>query len=249
MRFRSFASHYTTSIYIFSTFAAECVFDLMHDVLGYDRFGVQGGDWGGAVASRLAYTRPEALLGLHVNLMSAVSRDPSTFKNPTDEERRYLSDLAYWTREDAAYAAIQGTRPQSLAFGLMDSPAGLAAWIVEKFREWSDCDGDVERAISRDRMLGNIALYWFTGSINASFWPYYGRLHGALILPPGDTISVPTGYTEFPHEILRPPRSAAERVFTDIRRWTVMPKGGHFAALEQPELLASEIQAFFSSLR
>jgi pimeloyl-ACP methyl ester carboxylesterase len=98
-------------------------------------------------------------------------------------------------------------------------------------------------------MLADIALYWFTGSINASFWPYYGRQHGAAILPPGDTIAVPMGYAEFPREILRPPRSAAERVFTDIRRWTVMPKGGHFAALEQPDLLAQEVRAFFGLLR
>jgi microsomal epoxide hydrolase len=227
---------------------AECLFDLMHDVLGYERFGAQGGDWGAAVASRLAYTRPEALIGVHLNLMSAVSREAASFPNPTEEERRYLEDVAKWTQEEAGYAAIQGTRPQSLAFALTDSPAGLAAWIVEKFRAWSDCGGDVERAISRDRMLADISLYWFTGSINASFWPYYGRLHGAAILPPGATISVPTGYAEFPREMIRPPRVAAERVFSDIRQWNVMPRGGHFAALEQPDLLAREIPAFFGSL-
>ncbi len=128
---------------------------------------------------------------------------------------------------------------------MTDSPVGLAAWIVEKFRAWSDCGGDVESAISRDRMLADIALYWFTGAIGSSFWPYYARQHGSAILPPGEKISVPTGYAQFPREILKPPRSAAERVFTDIRRWSVMPKGGHFAALEQPELLATEIRAFF----
>jgi microsomal epoxide hydrolase len=136
-----------------------------------------------------------------------------------------------------------------LAYGLTDSPAGLAAWIVEKFRTWSDCGGDVESAIGRDRMLGNIALYWFTGAIGSSFWPYYARLHGAAIQPPGTQITVPTGYAEFPHEIAKPPRSAVERVFTDLRRWTVMPKGGHFAALEQPDLLAEDIRAFFRDLR
>jgi pimeloyl-ACP methyl ester carboxylesterase len=227
---------------------AECIFDLMHHVLGYERFGAQGGDWGAAVASRLGYAHPDAMIGIHLNLMSAVGRDASSLPNPTDEERRYLEDVARWTQEEGAYAAIQGTRPQSLAVGLTDSPAGLAAWIVEKFRAWSDCDGEVERAISRDRMLADISLYWFTGSLNASFWPYYGRLHGAVILPPGATIRVPTGYAEFPREMIRPPRSAAERVFSDIRRWSVMPKGGHFAALEQPDLLALEIQAFFGLL-
>ncbi|HEX3349018.1 MAG TPA: epoxide hydrolase, partial [Acetobacteraceae bacterium] len=152
-------------------------------------------------------------------------------------------------REGTGYGSIQGTRPQTLAFALTDSPAGLAAWIVEKFRAWTDCGGDVERAVSRDEMLADISLYWFTGAIGSSFWPYYARLHGAAILPPGHTIDVPTGYAQFPGEILRPPRSLAARVFTDIRRWSVMPRGGHFAALEQPELLAGEIAAFFRPLR
>jgi pimeloyl-ACP methyl ester carboxylesterase len=179
----------------------------------------------------------------------AAGRDASAFPNPTDEEKRYLGDLAHWTREETGYQWIQGTRPQTLAFALTDSPLGLAAWIVEKFRAWSDCGGNVESAISRDRMLADIALYWFTGAIGSSFWPYYARLHGAPILPAGETISVPTGYAQFPREILRPPRSAAARVFTDIRRWTVMPRGGHFAALEQPALLADEVLAFFRELR
>jgi microsomal epoxide hydrolase len=152
-------------------------------------------------------------------------------------------------REEAGYQSIQGTRPQTLAFGLTDSPAGLAAWIVEKFRAWSDCGGDVERAISRDRMLADISLYWFTGAIGSSFWPYYARLHGSVILPAGDTIRVPTGYAEFPREVVKPPRTAAARVFTDIRRWSVMPRGGHFAALEQPDLLAEEVRGFFRELR
>jgi microsomal epoxide hydrolase len=152
-------------------------------------------------------------------------------------------------REETGYQWIQGTRPQTLAFALTDSPAGLAAWIVEKFRAWSDCGGDVERAIGRDRMLADISLYWFTGAIGSSFWPYYARLHGSAILPAGETIAVPTGYAQFPREILKPPRNVASRVFKDIRRWSVMEKGGHFAALEQPELLAGEVRAFFRELR
>jgi pimeloyl-ACP methyl ester carboxylesterase len=208
---------------------ADCVAALMHDVLGY--------------------AHADRMIGIHINLMMAAGRDASAFSNPTEEERLYLSELAHWTREETGYQWIQGTRPQTLAFGLTDSPLGLAAWIVEKFRAWSDCDGDVERAISRDRMLADISLYWFTGAIGSSFWPYYARLHGSVILPVGDTIKVPTGYAQFPREILRPPRNAAARVFTDIRRWSVMPKGGHFAALEQPELLADEVRAFFRDLR
>jgi len=227
---------------------ADCVAMLMHDVLGYAKFGAQGGDWGAAVSSRLAYAYADRMIGIHLNLMIA-GRDPSAFPNPTEEERRYLSEVAQWTREETGYQWIQGTRPQTLAFGLTDSPAGLAAWIVEKFRAWSDCGGDVERAISRDRMLADISLYWFTGAIGSSFWPYYDRLHGPGMLPGGSRISVPTGYAEFPREIVKPPRTAASRVFSDIRRWSVMPRGGHFAALEQPELLADEVRAFFRELR
>jgi microsomal epoxide hydrolase len=228
---------------------ADRVAALMHDVLGYNSFGAQGGDWGAAVSSRLGYAHADRMIGIHINLMMAAGRDASAFPNPTEEEQRYLGELARWTREETGYQWIQGTRPQTLAFGLTDSPIGLAAWIVEKFRAWSDCNGDVESAISRDRMLANISLYWFTGAIGSSFWPYYARLHGSAILPVGDTISVPTGYAQFAREILKPPRTAAERVFTDIRRWSIMPKGGHFAALEQPELLAGEVRAFFRDLR
>ncbi len=228
---------------------ADCVATLMHHVLGFSRYGAQGGDWGAAVTSRLGYAYADQMIGIHINLMMAAGRDPAAFQNPTDEEKRYLAELAHWMREETGYQWIQGTRPQTLAFALTDSPAGLAAWIVEKFRAWSDCGGDVERAISRDRMLADISLYWFTGAIGSSFWPYYARLHGSVILPPGEAISVPTGYAQFPREILKPPRHVAARVFKDIRRWSVMEKGGHFAALEQPELLAQEVRAFFRELR
>jgi microsomal epoxide hydrolase len=229
---------------------ADCVARLMTEVLGYARFGAQGGDWGAAITSRLGFAHAERMIGIHLNLLMVVGREVAQFPDPTEEERRYLEEqLGPWMREKSGYAQIQGTRPQTLAFGLTDSPAGLAAWIVEKFRAWSDCGGEVERAISRDRMLADISLYWFTAAIGSSFWPYYARLHEAPMLPRGRTIDVPTGYAEFPCEILRPPRASAERVFTDLRRWSVMPKGGHFAALEQPEALAGEVQAFFRTLR
>jgi pimeloyl-ACP methyl ester carboxylesterase len=228
---------------------ADCVASLMHDVLGFSRFAAQGGDWGAAVTSRLGYAHAEKMIGIHINFMMAAGRDPNAIQNPTAEEKRYLAELAHWTREEIGYQWIQGTRPQTLSFALTDSPAGLAAWMVEKFRAWSDCGGDVESAISRDRMLADISLYWFTGAIGSSFWPYYARLHGSVILPPGETITVPAGYAQFPCEILKPPRSTAERVFKNIRRWSVMEKGGHFAALEQPDLLAHEVRAFFRELR
>ena len=227
---------------------AEVCSHLMTDVLGYERFAAQGGDWGAFVASRLGYQFAERVIGIHLNLL-AVRRDPKMIASPTDEERRFLAELDHWLKEEMGYQWIQGTRPTTLAFALTDSPAGLAAWIVEKFRAWSDCDGTPENAIDRDTMLANIMLYWVSGAIGSSFWPYYARMHGPWPIPVGETVGVPTGYAEFPKEILHPPRSLAERTYTDIRRWSVMPRGGHFAALEQPRLLVSEIREFFRPLR
>jgi pimeloyl-ACP methyl ester carboxylesterase len=226
---------------------ADCFAALM-TALGYDRFGAQGGDWGAAVSMRLALAHADRLTGIHLNFLP-VGRDPGALDGSNPEEAKYRDDLAAFLREETGYQAIQGTRPQTLAFGLTDSPAGLAAWIAEKFRAWSDCGGDIETAIDRDRMLADISLYWFTGAIGSSFWPYYARMHASepMILP-GARIDVPMGHATFPAEITRPPRSVAERTFTNIRRWTVMPKGGHFAALEQPEALAAEVQAFFRAL-
>ena len=226
---------------------ADCLAELMTVVLGYDRFAAQGGDWGAYVTSRLGAVHADRLIGIHLNLL-AVRRDPTMLSDPTPEERRFLDQLEVWLREQVGYQWIQGTRPQTLAFGLSDSPAGLAAWIVEKFREWSDCGGDVESVFTKDQLLANISLYWFTGAIGSSFWPYYARMHGPWPIP-GGGVKVPMGYAEFPSEIRRPPRSVAARTYADIRRWTVMPSGGHFAAMEQPEALAREIVEFFRPLR
>ncbi|MDB5590041.1 epoxide hydrolase family protein [Enterovirga sp.] len=227
---------------------ADLFAELMTDVLGYRRFGAQGGDWGSFVTSRLGYSYPERLLGIHLNLLP-LQRDPKAVANPTPDEARYLGELATFLKEETGYQWIQGTRPQTLSFAMTDSPAGLAAWIVEKFRAWSDCGGDIESVLSRDAVLANISLYWFTGAIGSSFWPYYARMHGPWPIPDGGTVDVPTGYCQFPTEILRPPQSLAARVYTDIRRWSVMEKGGHFAAMEQPDRLAEEIRTFFRPLR
>jgi len=226
---------------------ADCFADLMTDVLGYERFAAQGGDWGAFITSRLGAVHADKLLGIHINLL-AVRRDAKMLADPTPEESAFIAKLETWLKEETGYQWIQGTRPQTLAFGLSDSPAGLAAWIVEKFRAWSDCGGDVESVFSRDQLLANISLYWFTGTIGSSFWPYYARMHGPWPIPDGG-VKVPTGYAAFPREILSPPRSVAERMYTDIRRWSVMPKGGHFAAMEQPAALAEEIVQFFRPLR
>ena len=225
---------------------ATCFADLM-TALGYPRFGAQGGDWGSFVTARLAQEYPERTVGIHLNLMP-LRRDP---KRPTAtaQERNYQDELTIWLKEEIGYQAIQGTRPQTLAYGLSDSPAGLAAWIGEKFRAWSDCGGDPDTVFSRDEMLANISLYWFTGAIGSSFWPYYARMHGPWPIGEGKHSTPPTGYCQFPREILKPPQSMAAEVFTDIRRWTVMERGGHFAAMEQPKALASEITEFFRPLR
>jgi pimeloyl-ACP methyl ester carboxylesterase len=220
-------------------FGVEEIADLLAELmrrLGYERFAAQGGDWGAFIASRLAARYPERLTGIHLNLL-AVRRDPK-FPASSPEEREYLERLSRWLKEEAGYQWIQGTKPQTLAYALSDSPAGLAAWIGEKFHSWAD--GPVER----DALLANISLYWFSGAIGSSFWPYYARLHRPW---PFETVGVPTGYAEFPKEILRPPRSLAERTYTNLQRWTVMEKGGHFAALEQPQALAREITAFLSA--
>ena len=219
---------------------------LMTEVLGHNRFGAQGGDWGGFISACLAVDFPERLHGIHLNFLP-VPREPDRPGAATEEERRYADELRAWLREETGYQAIQGTRPQTLAYALTDSPVGLAAWIVEKFRAWSDCGGDPGRVFTRDEMLTNITIYWATGAIGSSFWPYYDRVHQGWPLPEG-RIAVPTAYAAFPREIVRPPRSVAERSF-NIQRWTVMPAGGHFAALEQPAALAGDIRAFFRPYR
>jgi microsomal epoxide hydrolase len=227
---------------------ADCFAELMTGVLGYRRFGAQGGDWGSFVTARLGYMYPDRVSGIHLNMMP-VRRDSAMLSDASADERRYRDDLRAFLKEETGYQWIQGTRPQTLAFALTDSPAGLAAWIVEKFRHWSDCGGDIETVFTKDQLLANISLYWFTGAIGSSFWPYYARMHGPWPIPEEATVSVPTAYSEFPREILRPPRSVAEQTFTHLHRWSVMERGGHFAAMEQPDALADEIRASFRPLR
>ncbi|HSE92539.1 MAG TPA: alpha/beta fold hydrolase [Methylomirabilota bacterium] len=221
---------------------------LMSDVLGYRRFAAQGGDWGAFVTSRLGYAHADRVVGIHVTLL-AVRRDTIPAAGASDEELEFHEQLEHWLREETGYQWIQGTKPQTLAYALTDSPVGLAAWIVEKFRTWSDCGGDPERRFTKDVLLTNVMLYWITGAIGSSFWPYYDRFHTPWPIPDGAQIRVPAAYAAFPREIIRPPRSLAERVYGDLRRWTRMPSGGHFAALEEPEALAADIRAFFRELR
>lgn len=227
---------------------ADCIADLMREVLGYKRFFAQGGDWGSFVASAMAVRHPSHVAGIHLNML-ATRPDLAPPANPTPDEQRYLSEIRHWLKEETGYLTQQGTRPQTLAYGLTDSPIGLATWIAEKFHVWTDHDGNFETVIPRDEMLADISLYWFTGAIGSSFWPYYDRLHGPWPVPDGETVDVPMGYAAFPKEIRRPPRSIAEKSYTDIRQWTVMPRGGHFAAMEKPEALARDVLAFLRPLR
>ena len=180
------------------------------------------------------------------------------FQRPSDlspGEQAYLTAMEQFQMRQGAYAMIQGTRPQTLADGLNDSPAGLAAWIVDKFQRWSDCDGDVERCFSKDELLTNVMIYWVTGTIGSSFLPYHDVVHATVprwILEKAKELvgssKVPAGFALFPKDLSHPPREWAQRFF-DVQRWTEMPRGGHFAALEQPELLARDIRDFFRPLR
>jgi microsomal epoxide hydrolase len=226
---------------------ADVLAALATEVLGLPRWGAHGGDWGCLITARLGHLRPAGLAGIHVT--NAFVRPPrSGPEAESPEVADYARRVAAWQREEAGYQAIQGTRPQSLAYGLTDSPAGLAGWLTEKFRAWSDCGGDLERRFGKDSLLTNITIYWATGCINASFWPYYAFRHGPWLPSPAEPVAVPTGYADFPAEIVRPPRALVARAF-DLRRWTAMPAGGHFAALEEPEALARELREFFRPLR
>ncbi len=212
--------------------------------LGYAQFGLQGGDWGAAVSASLAVNHPEAVTGIHLNFLSG-SFAPAP--DASAAELAYFAARADWLDAEGGYSHIQGTKPQTLAYGLMDSPAGLAGWILEKFRRWSDCDGDPVHLFGRDDLLTNIAIYWFTGTIASSTRLYKESRLAPFHLAVGQRVMPPLGFASFPKEIPHPPRDFLARHF-DLRRWTEMPRGGHFAAMEQPALLADEVRAFFDGI-
>jgi len=218
--------------------------ELMTEVLGYEQFGAQGGDWGSVVASWLAFDFPRAVAALHLNMVALRPHLGGEVPPLTDEEQAFVKQAQSLRKTEMGYQEIQGTRPQTLGYALNDSPAGLAAWFVEKFRIWSDCDGDIERSFNKDELLTNLMLYWVTGSITSSMRLYFEFRHNREDLPPGRRVETPTGLADFPKEILRPPRGWMERAYNLVHH-TVMPCGGHFAALEQPALLGNDIRAFF----
>ena len=218
--------------------------------LGYQRFGACGSDLGARVTSRLGWYHPQRLYGIHLSSVDLEWPDPLP-DDLTESERGYVERSERWEADEGAYSAMQSTYPQTLAYGLNDSPVGLAGWIVEKFRAWSDCGGDIASRFDFDEILTTITIYWVTGTINSANRWYYESRHDPdrLRLPPGVRIETPTGIAMFPGEAdLLVPRSFAERCYR-VERWTDMPRGGHFPALEEPALLIDDIRAFFAPLR
>ena len=228
---------------------AERIHGLMR-LLGYERYGVQGGDWGAIVGARLARAHPEAVLGLHLNFPAGLVplEDGVT---PTAEEAAYQQRLARWREDESGYSHLQGTKPQTLAYALTDSPVGLLAWILEKFWRYSDRatgeGDDLWQTFSRDDLLANVTLYWLTGSALSSARTYYERNNEEPPHRPTTRVEVPTALANYPAEPWAAPRALLERSF-NLVRWTDQPAGGHFAALEQPDLFAADVRAFFDSL-
>lgn len=218
--------------------------------LGYERFGAQGGDLGAGVSIALAARHHERVDGIHLNFLPS-SYEPASgaAQTPlTPAEEAYLRHKNEWAVLEGGYAHMHGTKPQTAAASLNDSPVGLAAWIGEKFRAWSDCGGDVERVFSKDELLTNISLYWYTQSIGSSMQMYWENRLQPMRFAEGSRVVPPVGFACFPKEINQPPRTWLERTF-NVVQWSDMPGGGHFAALEKPDLLATEIRKFFRKLR
>jgi pimeloyl-ACP methyl ester carboxylesterase len=216
---------------------------LMTDVLGFTRYAAFGGDIGAGVTSWLAALYPESVAGIHLIHPGMPAGDLSGL---SAREQAFLDALDAYDKEDNGYSEIMCTRPDTIAAALQDSPAGLAAWIVDKFRAWSDCGGDLDRRFDRDDILTVLTLYWATGTIGSSFRQYYDWEH----TPPRPVVTVPTGVTMSAEPVFRDfPRELAERSFTDIRHWRGPTAGGHFMAMEEPELLAADLRAFFRPLR
>jgi pimeloyl-ACP methyl ester carboxylesterase len=206
--------------------------------LGYGRWMAQGGDWGSRVTAAIGSIAPPSLAGVHLNM--AIVPFPESITDPTPQERAALADIEHYHDQDSAYRKQQETRPQTLAYGLTDSPTGQAAWIYEKFREWTDCGGQPESALSRDEMLDNIMLYWLPRAGGSSGRLYWERARAA----PSADIKVPTGVSIFARELFRPSRRWAEAQMRNIVYWNELDRGGHFAAFEQPALFVDELRAF-----
>ena len=213
--------------------------------LGYDRYGAQGGDWGASVTTSIGEQDSEHVLGIHLNMVIAIP--DASMGEPDQRELDAIASFTHYQKEESGYSTQQSTRPQTLGYGLVDSPAGQAAWIVEKFWAWTDCDGHPENVLTRDELLDNVMLYWLPGTGASSarlYWESFNDFTTKLA-----TVPVPTGASIFPKEIARPSRRWAEGRFPDLRHWNELDKGGHFAAFEQPEVFVDEVRTFFRTVR
>ena len=222
---------------------------LMTQNLGYHKFAAQGGDIGSGVTARLGFAHSDTLFGIH---LTSITR-PTPYLGPgskpvTDAEQALITQRDKWFADEGGYNHIQGTKPQTLAYGLNDSPVGLAAWIVEKYRTWSDCGGDVETSYTKDELLTIVTIYWVTQTISSSTRMYFENQKNLWTMEKDQKVPAPAGMAMFPQEISKPPREWGERSY-DVRRWTEMTSGGHFAALEEPQQLAEEVRAFFRDFR
>jgi pimeloyl-ACP methyl ester carboxylesterase len=217
--------------------------DRLMGVLGYDRYGAQGGDWGAMVTTAIGQRHLGRCAAIHLNMPIALP-DPATMGELTPAEQSALAGLQHYEAWDSGYSKQQSTRPQTLGYGLTDSPAGQLAWILEKFWSWTDCDGHPEHVLTRDEMLDNVMLYWVPAAATSSARLYWESFRS----PNLDRVECPTGVAAFPKEILRTSRRWAERRF-NVVHWTDMPKGGHFAAFEQPELLVGDLRTYFRAFR
>lgn len=219
--------------------------------LGYERYGAQGGDWGASISTSIAQQDPGHVAGIHV-IPPIAAPDPATFDDLTEAERQALAALEHAQEWEDGYTVQQSTRPQTLGYGLVDSPAGLCAWIAEKFWAWSDRDGHLENVLTRDELLDNVMLYWLPGTAASSarlYWESIRQVQKWFTEPNADTVDVPTGCSIFPKEVPRPSRRWAAKRYTDIRHWNELGKGGHFAAFEQPGLYVDEVRSFFRLVR
>lgn len=212
--------------------------------LGCPRYGAQGGDIGAGISTWLAYDHSDSVVGLHLNYIPGGYTPGLGMKALTPAEQAFLQARERWSQAEGGYAHVQSTKPQSLAYGLHDSPAGLAAWFLEKYRSWSDCEGEVERRFTKDEMLTNISLYWFTQTIASSLRYYYEGRTNPTSFSDLAPMTVPSAIAVFPKELPMPPKEYAAR-FYNVTRWTELPRGGHFAALEEPQALAADMRAFF----
>jgi microsomal epoxide hydrolase len=219
--------------------------------LGHARYGVQGGDWGAIIATHLAAHDPERCVGIHLNMVVAPPPDPSRpLHGLTDDEAAEVEALRRWAKDDFAYQHLHATRPLSLACALTDSPMGLAAWMLEKFHAWADLeptDGDVLARLGADTLCANLSLHWLTGTVHSALRLYF-ESSGPDRSVPLPRVRVPTACAIFPKDIYRPPRAWADAQYPRIERWTRFARGGHFAALEEPEALVQDVRAFFASL-